>query len=177
MRLILALLLVGGALSEDDDCPDFDCPVKDGSFAVSTHPREYISSQTKKEWSLIIYDDNARTLARADGITPASTSALLSSIALLAFIGTISSERKEISRKYFHLKGNTARTRTRLFVVLWHPLLRPPPPQPPLTRNAKYIWQSKMSFWTGLRNVTWRHASYLGATAAPQGVRSQMVSR
>ena len=36
MKLILGLLLLLGAvLAEDEDCPDFDCPVKDGSFAVS----------------------------------------------------------------------------------------------------------------------------------------------
>ena len=36
MKLILGLLLLlGVVLAEDEDCPDFDCPVKDGSFAVS----------------------------------------------------------------------------------------------------------------------------------------------
>ena len=36
MKLIVGLLLLLGAvLAEDEDCPDFDCPVKDGSFAVS----------------------------------------------------------------------------------------------------------------------------------------------
>ena len=36
MKLILGLLLLLGAvLAEDEDCTDFDCPVKDGSFAVS----------------------------------------------------------------------------------------------------------------------------------------------
>ena len=51
MRLCLALLLVGGILAEDEDCPDFDCPVKDGSFAVSTY-EAYIGITVKpKRWS------------------------------------------------------------------------------------------------------------------------------
>ena len=46
MKLILGLLLhLGAVLAEDEDCPDFDCAVKDGSFAVSIldlapHPRQ-----------------------------------------------------------------------------------------------------------------------------------------
>ena len=36
MKLILGLLLLLGVVhAEEEDCPDFDCPVKDGSFAVS----------------------------------------------------------------------------------------------------------------------------------------------
>ena len=51
MRLYFALLLVGGILAEDEDCPDFDCPVKDGSFAVSTY-EAYIGITVKpKRWS------------------------------------------------------------------------------------------------------------------------------
>ena len=46
MKLILGLLLLLGVVhAEEEDCPDFDCPVKDGSFAVSIldlapHPRQ-----------------------------------------------------------------------------------------------------------------------------------------
>ena len=80
MRLILGILLVGGVLAEDEECPDFDCPVKDGSFAVSNPPL------------VMIYTADPRTLAHAVGITLASTSAQSSSIALLASTGTISSE-------------------------------------------------------------------------------------
>ena len=80
MRLILALLLVVGVLADDEECPDFECPVKDGSFAVSTPPL------------VMIYKVEPRTLAHAVGITLASTSAQSSSIALLASTGTISSE-------------------------------------------------------------------------------------
>ena len=53
MRLILALLLVGGVLAEDEDCPDFDCPVKDGSFAVSTQPLWSVY-----EWTLLSSQNN-----------------------------------------------------------------------------------------------------------------------
>ena len=80
MRLILALLLVVGVLADDEECPDFDCPVKDGSFAVST------------PLLVMIYKVDPRTLAHAVGITLASTSAQSNSIALLASTGTISSE-------------------------------------------------------------------------------------
>jgi len=44
MKLILGLLLLLGAvLAEEEDCPDFDCPVKDGSFADPCTCRRYYS--------------------------------------------------------------------------------------------------------------------------------------
>ena len=89
MRLCLALLLVGGILAEDEDCPDFDCPVKDGSFAVSTYEAWALQSSQNDGHDNA---DDPRTLAHAVGITLASTSAPSSSTALLASTGTISSE-------------------------------------------------------------------------------------
>ena len=168
MRLILALLLVVGVLAEDEECPDFECPVKDGSFAVSTPAL------------VMIYKVEPRTLAHAVGITLASTSAQSSSIALLASTGTISSE--EISG-FWHqdislssLEGNSALTRTRQFVVLWHRPLPHLPRHHPLTRNNSFLSETRRQL-AGRRSATQRRVSYLGATAAPQGVRSQMVSR
>ena len=132
MRSILALLLVVGVLAEDEECPDFDCPVKDGSFAVST------------PHLVMIYKVEPRTLAHAVGITLASTSAQSNSIALLASTGTISSEEISV---FWHqdislssLEGNSALTRTRQFVALWHRPLPRLPPHRPLTRKTKEIF-------------------------------------
>ena len=71
MRLILALLLVGGALAEDEDCPDFDCPVKDGSFAVSTCGAYIIQTLLSSQNDNNGHDnaDDPRTLAHAVVIT------------------------------------------------------------------------------------------------------------
>ena len=184
MRLYLALLLVGGILAEDEDCPDFDCPVKDGSFAVSTSGAYGHYSQ-------------AKTMVMITPMTPGPLHMpsvlrlhrLPPSQAALPFWPLLG--RYQV-RKYqcldvkiwfsylpFILKGNTARTRTRQFVVRWHRPLPHLPQQHPLTRNTKDLLSiGEPSFLlAGLRNATQTHVSFLGATAAPPGLRSPMVFR
>ena len=34
LSLLLLVLLATSGLAEDEDCPDYECPAKDGSFAV-----------------------------------------------------------------------------------------------------------------------------------------------
>lgn len=77
--LLLPLLLLGLGLAQGDDCPDYECPAKDGSFAVSI-PR------------LVEVYTTIRTPVPVGDTTPALTSDLSRAFVRLASTGMISSK-------------------------------------------------------------------------------------